>query len=220
MLSSASGHVDTSCLLNPDPSRQTISLQMCGNGIVESGEDCDPGKGVNSTCCDSKTCKFTKNSVCDPNSTPCCTAQCQFAPARQVCRPAKDPACDTPEVCTGNSSACPADIVAPNGRAVGPKAWRARQGSVPPWHVGRSTFFSRLLTELTACRLTITSVQCQQLGASMNLQAACPKQNDQTCKVSCQDPATPNQCVVLDTLVIDGSPCGPFTLFLCAVPPP
>lgn len=54
----------------------------------------------------------------------------------------------------------------------------------------------------------------------MNLHAACPKQNDQTCKVSCQDPTTPNQCVVLDTLLIDGSPCGPFTLFLCAVPPP
>lgn len=54
----------------------------------------------------------------------------------------------------------------------------------------------------------------------MNLQTACPKQNDQTCKVSCQDPTTPNQCVVLDNLLIDGSPCGPFTLFLCSVPPP
>jgi len=52
------------------------------------------------------------------------------------------------------------------------------------------------------------ALQCQQLGASMNLQAACPKQDDQTCKVSCQDPTTSNQCVVLDTLLIDGSPCG------------
>ena len=54
----------------------------------------------------------------------------------------------------------------------------------------------------------------------MNLQAACPSQNQQTCKVSCQDPTTPNQCVMLDTLLIDGSPCGPLTLFICVVPSP
>jgi hypothetical protein len=119
MQGNANGRVDTSCLSNPDPSRQTITLQMCGNGIVESGEECDPGKGVNSTCCDSKTCKFLGNAVCDPSSSPCCTAQCHFAPATQVCRPAKDPNCDTPETCTGNSSACPADVFAPNGKSCG-----------------------------------------------------------------------------------------------------
>jgi hypothetical protein len=55
----------------------------------------------------------------------------------------------------------------------------------------------------------------------MNLQAACPSQNNQICKVSCQDPTTPNQCVVLDILLIDGSPCGPLALFLfCVVPSP
>ena len=48
----------------------------------------------------------------------------------------------------------------------------------------------------------------------MNLQAACPSQNNQMCKVSCQDPTTPNQCVVLDIPLIDGSPCGPLALFL------
>ncbi|KNZ78213.1 Disintegrin and metalloproteinase domain-containing protein B [Termitomyces sp. J132] len=31
----AGGHTNTTCLSDPDPSRQTISLQMCGNGIVE-----------------------------------------------------------------------------------------------------------------------------------------------------------------------------------------
>jgi hypothetical protein len=65
-----------------------------------------------------------------------------------------------------------------------------------------------------------SSEQCQQLGASLNLKAACPNRNDQTCKVSCQDPTSPSQCVVLDTLLIDGSPCGQFTLFsmLCPFP--
>jgi len=109
------GRVNTSCLFDPDRSRQTISLKMCGNGIVEEGEDCDPGKGVNSTCCDVNTCKFTRDAQCDPDSSPCCTQQCTFASSTQVCRPSKDPKCDTVELCTGNSSACPRDIVAPNG---------------------------------------------------------------------------------------------------------
>jgi hypothetical protein len=119
MLSTTSGNVNTSCLSDPDPSRQTITLQMCGNGIVEPGEQCDPGIGVNSTCCDTSTCQFIGNAVCDPSSSPCCTAQCQFAPASQVCRQAQDPTCDTAEMCTGNSSTCPPDIHAPNGKSCG-----------------------------------------------------------------------------------------------------
>ncbi|KAI0005423.1 Metallo-peptidase family M12-domain-containing protein [Russula compacta] len=185
MLDSTSGKVDTSCLMSPDPNRQTITLNMCGNGIVESGEECDPGKGSNSTCCDPNTCKFIGNAVCDPSSSPCCTAQCQFAPATQVCRAAQDPTCDTTEVCTGNSSACPADVFAPNGKSCGPNGLACASG-----------------------QCTSLAQQCQQLGASMNLQSACPSRGDQTCMVSCQDPTTPNQCVVLDTLLIDGSPCG------------
>jgi hypothetical protein len=115
MIGVQGGQTNTSCLSDPDPSRLTISLQMCGNGIVEQGEDCDPGVGVTSPCCDSSTCKFTPGAVCDPDSAPCCTNQCTFAPATQVCRPAKDPQCDKPESCTGNSSACPADQFSPNG---------------------------------------------------------------------------------------------------------
>jgi hypothetical protein len=155
MLSSTSGNVNTSCLVNPDPNRQTITLQMCGNGIVESGEDCDPGKGVNSTCCDSQTCKFTNNSVCDPSSTPCCTAQCQFAPATQVCRQAIDPACDSTEMCPGNSSVCPVDIFAPNGKSCGPNGMACATGQCTSLARGSiHFFFSKLLTELTACSIT------------------------------------------------------------------
>jgi len=110
------GKTNTSCLADPDTNRQIISLQMCGNGIVETGEDCDPGQGVNSTCCDTSTCKFRNGAVCDPDSSTCCTDQCSFAPSTQVCRPSKDPKCDTAENCTGNSSSCPADKFSPNGQ--------------------------------------------------------------------------------------------------------
>jgi len=185
MQGSQANSVNTSCLLDPDPSRQLITLQMCGNGIVESGEDCDPGKGTNSTCCDPDTCKFRDNAVCDPYSAPCCTAQCQFAPATQVCRTSRDATCDTGELCSGNSSACPADMFAPNGKSCGPNDLACASG-----------------------QCTSIAQQCQQLGVSLNLQSACPNQRSRSCQVSCQDPTTPNQCVVLDSLLIDGSPCG------------
>ncbi|EEB89397.1 hypothetical protein MPER_12507, partial [Moniliophthora perniciosa FA553] len=91
------GKTDTTCLIDPsDSTRQTISLQMCGNGIVEAGEDCDPGNGANSTCCDSATCKFKNGAVCDFMSSPCCTEQCSFAPSQ-----------------------CPKDIMKPNGQSCG-----------------------------------------------------------------------------------------------------
>jgi hypothetical protein len=106
---------NTTCLQDPSNSVETISLQMCGNGIVEQGEQCDPGEDVDSPCCDAKTCKFKPNALCDPDSSPCCTPQCGFAPTTQVCRPSKDAKCDMPEMCTGASSACPADVVVPNG---------------------------------------------------------------------------------------------------------
>jgi hypothetical protein len=118
MQNNAQGKTNTSCLLDPDPNRQTISLHMCGNGIVEAGEDCDPGIGVNSTCCDTATCKFTAGSVCDPSSSQCCTSQCSFASSTQMCRPSKDSQCDTAEMCTGNSSTCPPDITARNGEPI------------------------------------------------------------------------------------------------------
>ncbi|CDO74813.1 hypothetical protein BN946_scf185001.g61 [Trametes cinnabarina] len=125
MQGSAEGSYSASCLIDPSApasltaSKPLITLQMCGNGIVESGEECDPGFGSNSTCCDANTCKFTSGAVCDPDSSPCCTEKCTFAPPTQVCRPSKDARCDTAEMCTGKSASCPADVVAPNGQSCG-----------------------------------------------------------------------------------------------------
>ncbi|KAF5377173.1 hypothetical protein D9615_006432 [Tricholomella constricta] len=160
----AGGRTDTTCLVDPDPSRQTISLQMCGNGIVEKGEDCDPGKGVDSACCDPDTCKFRSNAIC---------------------RPSRDAQCDTAETCTGNSSSCPTDIVTPNGQSCGSGDLKCASG-----------------------QCTSIALQCQTIGASMGLKQACPNRNDNTCQVSCQDPKKANQCILLTSLLIDGSSCG------------
>lgn len=180
-----SSSMDTSCIKPPNQTQRTFSLQMCGNGIVESGEECDPGAGTNSTCCDQTTCKFKSGAVCDPSSSACCTDTCQFASSGVVCRPAKDAQCDVSESCTGTSAECPADKTAPNGQSCGSNGLACANG---------------------AC--TSVSQQCQTVGASLNLTTACPSSGDSTCQVSCQDPSNPSQCIVLNSQLVDGSPCG------------
>jgi hypothetical protein len=56
--------------------------------------------------------------------------------------------------------------------------------------------------------LTDYPEQCQIVGASLNLTTACPSSAAATCQVSCQDPQNPSQCVVLNSQLVDGSPCG------------
>lgn len=103
-------HSNTTCLKSASASRTVISLQMCGNGIVEEGEDCDPGVGHTSPCCDATTCKFTKGSQCDPSSSDCCSDKCAFAPASQACKVARDADCDIRTMCSGSSSECPTSL--------------------------------------------------------------------------------------------------------------
>ncbi|KAL0067913.1 hypothetical protein AAF712_005081 [Marasmius tenuissimus] len=185
LMNSAKEPTNTSCLVDPSTStRNLISLQMCGNGIVEDGEDCDPGSGVTSPCCDSSTCKFTNNAKCDPHSSLCCTDQCQFASKDTVCRASKDSVCDMEEKCTGDSGKCPTDQHKPNGESCGDGDLKCASG---------------------LC--TSVAKQCQSQGSSMGLKEAC-KQPQGTCELVCQDPKSSNSCVKLSTLMVDGSPCG------------
>ncbi|KAL0572598.1 hypothetical protein V5O48_009359 [Marasmius crinis-equi] len=185
LMKAASDPTNTSCLVDPASNQRTlISLQQCGNGIVENGEDCDPGSGVSSPCCDSSTCKFTNGAKCDPRSSLCCTDQCQFAPSDRVCRASKDSACDVEEKCTGNSGNCPADVVKPNGEKCGDGDLKCASGFC-----------------------TSVAKQCQSQGASMGLKDAC-KQPQSTCELVCQDPKSSNSCIKLNSNMLDGSPCG------------
>jgi hypothetical protein len=98
----------------------TISDPICGNGIVETGEDCDCGGTANcqgNACCNPTTCKFTTGSVCDDRNEDCCRS-CQFASASTVCR-ASTGQCDPQETCSGTSAFCPADVKNPDGSSCG-----------------------------------------------------------------------------------------------------
>ena len=92
---------------------------VCGNGFVETGEQCDCGNAVSCAasrdpCCNATTCQFLPGATCS-GSSPCCE-NCQVVPksAAKVCRPAAN-SCDLPEVCpgplpSGDGAVCPRDL--------------------------------------------------------------------------------------------------------------
>ena len=90
---------------------------------------------------------------------------------------------------------------------MGQGGWHVLQANVPPSLV---CAFEVSRPPLCLTRyLSYHTEQCQMVGASMNLQNACPQQSsNQNCQVTCQDPSQSNQCVTLQSQLIDGSPCG------------
>lgn len=113
--------VSTSCLAS-NKNIKPFDNAICGNGIVEEGEECDCGgeeacKG--NKCCDWKTCKFKPGAVCDDSNGECCE-NCQFKSADTICRPSISE-CDEAEHCTGKSGSCPSDLFKKDGTTCGEK---------------------------------------------------------------------------------------------------
>ncbi|KAI0885340.1 zinc metalloprotease mde10 [Annulohypoxylon maeteangense] len=177
--------VRSTCLSN-NQNVVTITGSQCGNGIVESGEQCDcggtSGCGSNS-CCDPTTCKFKDNAVCDPANEDCCSSQCQFKSSGSVCR-ASSGSCDPQETCSGTSGACPSDVRAPDGQSCG----------------------SGLTCASGQC--TSRDQQCASLVGSVtnnNNTKAC---DSQTCQVRCSSSELgPNACYDMAQNFLDGTPC-------------
>ena len=86
---------------------------VCGDGIVDAGEECDPGVFFDDTCC-SSACLLEAGCEC-ANSDACCTNGA-FTAATEVCRPAQHDECDKVEYCTGKMGDCPVDLYEKPGK--------------------------------------------------------------------------------------------------------
>ncbi|KAL7795201.1 Metallo-peptidase family M12 domain-containing protein [Trichoderma ceciliae] len=171
----------------------TITGSQCGNGIVETGEECDCGgeQGCqNNTCCDAKTCKFKNNAVCDPSNEDCCTGQCQFASSGTVCRPSTGE-CDIQETCPGTAAKCPDDQHKADGDSCG-------SGDGLKCASGQCTSRDR------QCQVAVGT------SADNSSTAACPDTQN-SCTVSCTSEQLAfgqRQCLLFGQNFIDGTPCG------------
>eukprot|EP00118_Oscarella_pearsei_P004829 m.21210 g.21210 ORF g.21210 m.21210 type:complete len:880 (+) comp28150_c0_seq3:291-2930(+) len=90
----------------------TFAGPICGNGLIEDGEECDCGTsaecGQLNACCNITTCTLQPGVQCA--SGECCnTSQCTFLAQGVRCRE-NVTVCDLPEYCTGTSGKCPENI--------------------------------------------------------------------------------------------------------------
>ncbi|XP_017484134.1 PREDICTED: uncharacterized protein LOC108372853, partial [Rhagoletis zephyria] len=91
---------------------------ICGNGVVEPGEQCDCGweEDCKDTCCfpmsrhpriDEKPCTLTPRAMCSPSQGPCCTGDCKLK-FGDKCR--DDNGCRDPSFCDGRTPQCPPSV--------------------------------------------------------------------------------------------------------------
>ncbi|CAF1051533.1 unnamed protein product, partial [Brachionus calyciflorus] len=90
------------------------SEPVCGNEIVEVGEECDCGfkNRCQDQCCydasyssNHKRCKLRPNAKCSPTQGDCCSKNCHFFPAYKIC--SLENSCLREITCTGEDPLCP-----------------------------------------------------------------------------------------------------------------
>ncbi|KAJ8343526.1 hypothetical protein SKAU_G00308550 [Synaphobranchus kaupii] len=86
---------------------------ICGNGLVEMGEECDCGykEQCEEECCynadqpDGTKCKLKPGKICSPSQGPCCTPECGYQSSMGKCR--EESECAHQGMCNGVTAQCP-----------------------------------------------------------------------------------------------------------------
>ncbi|XP_062417754.1 disintegrin and metalloproteinase domain-containing protein 10 isoform X2 [Pungitius pungitius] len=86
---------------------------ICGNGLVEEGEECDCGYSdqCKDPCCynanegEGKKCKLQPGKICSPSQGPCCTPECGYKRTSDKCRVESE--CAQEGRCNGATAQCP-----------------------------------------------------------------------------------------------------------------
>ncbi|XP_069921256.1 disintegrin and metalloproteinase domain-containing protein 20-like isoform X2 [Oryctolagus cuniculus] len=105
--------VTGTCILSPGNPEHVLRMNICGNRVVEDGEQCDCGSFLE--CIEDPCCLF--DCVLKPGAACAfggCCKDCELLPQGTVCRhPANE--CDLPEWCNGTSHECPDDVYKQDG---------------------------------------------------------------------------------------------------------
>eukprot|EP00471_Norrisiella_sphaerica_P003824 CAMPEP_0184479910 /NCGR_PEP_ID=MMETSP0113_2-20130426/1442_1 /TAXON_ID=91329 /ORGANISM="Norrisiella sphaerica, Strain BC52" /LENGTH=1016 /DNA_ID=CAMNT_0026858077 /DNA_START=270 /DNA_END=3320 /DNA_ORIENTATION=- len=98
------------CLENDAGGNRWDFTPLCGNGLVEVGEQCDVGHALFDldSCCNSD-CTLAPGCSC-PTLDECCTPSGTIRGNDYVCRPAANSDCDVEERCDGVNSLCPVNL--------------------------------------------------------------------------------------------------------------
>ena len=93
-----------SCLKDQPSADLLFGNPVCGNGIIEKGEDCDCGS-QECNCCTNE-CKLPEGAECSPTNGKCCDDSCKIKRRGSICREEQND-CDLAEYCDGESVICP-----------------------------------------------------------------------------------------------------------------
>lgn len=193
-----SGNINTACMRGNEDV-PTVSESVCGNGVVDVGEECDCGgeEGcAGNSCCNPTTCRFTQGSVCDPSTQRCCTNQCQLASSGLVCRESVG-LCDPQEQCSGDSADCPRDVQLSDGQSCGDggAGLTCATGVCTSRAMQCSTLLTSNNSTDTVNSANVTAQACQSTGCQLNCMQTGGLGSDGTCQAS-------------ERVFRDGTPCG------------
>ena len=180
VLESMQDEVSHSCLKDQPSADLLFGNPVCGNGIIEKGEQCDCGSH-DCNCCTSE-CKLPEGAECSPTNGKCCDDNCKVKRKGSLCRQAESD-CDLAEYCDGESVFCPrndfkhtgATCASGHGHCYGPEC-RHKDGQCREMFGMSSTSSSKCMNHYN----TIPFNQFGGCGASMSQcseeNAVCGKQ--------------------------------------------
>uniref|UniRef100_A0A2C9KQI0 Peptidase M12B domain-containing protein n=1 Tax=Biomphalaria glabrata TaxID=6526 RepID=A0A2C9KQI0_BIOGL len=127
--------------------------QVCGNGIIDEGEECDAGLlgRFNLDSCCNNNCQLIGDATCSPANHECCM-NCTKAPSGYMCTQDSDVDCFESAFCNGFDLTCPKPSFKKDNSSCLDKG-QCRNGKCIPFCAARN---------LTACACEELSNSCQR----------------------------------------------------------
>ncbi|XP_018583626.2 disintegrin and metalloproteinase domain-containing protein 10 [Scleropages formosus] len=111
-------HISSLLKVKKDDCFVVSDQPICGNFIVEEGEECDIGHNESDPCCYSANeprtiqCRLKHGKICSPSQGMCCSPSCLFKPYGITCEDESE--CRFASQCSGTAAACPTPGPKPN----------------------------------------------------------------------------------------------------------